>query len=90
MTTWIFQATPDDFKIDEFIASKPSECLWRVSRYEKEIAVGDTVFLWRAKGKAIAESAIFGRAKVIEAASVQKPGSAQRDYWTKVPDRDSR
>jgi len=85
--TWIFQATPTDFEIDEFVSTKPDSCLWRVSRYVSEISVGDKVFLWRAKGKEWIRAGIFGRAEVKKPPRAQQPDRAQRDFWKKVGDR---
>lgn len=82
MQSWIFQANPKVFKIDEFLASAPDQCLWRVSKYAREIGRGHRVFLWRALGKgARSDSGIFGRAEVIALSSPQEPGTAQEDFW---------
>ncbi len=87
--TWIFQSTPTDFEIEEFIASRRSTCLWRVSRHGAEIAVGDHVFLWRAKGRGTTEGGIFGRAEVVDIARCRIPDRVQRDFWKKTADRHS-
>lgn len=80
--SWIFQATPKVFRVDEFMAAKPERCLWRVSCYVTEILPGDRVFLWRARGAGPrAQSGVLGRAAVIEAPLLRRPGSAQEDFW---------
>ena len=33
MRTWIFQANPDDFDINGYLATQPVEFLWLVTRY---------------------------------------------------------
>ena len=51
MQTWIFQSNPDEFDIDAYLASRPAQVAWLVTRYALEIAVGDRVYFWRNKGK---------------------------------------
>ena len=52
MTAWIFQAKPQDFDMDAFLASKPTKAKWRASApgMNRKCRIGDRVFLWRAKG----------------------------------------
>lgn len=57
MQTWIFQGNPDEYDIDAYLASRPSQLIWLVTRYASEIAVGDRVYLWRNQG---AQNAIPG------------------------------
>jgi hypothetical protein len=90
VATWIFQATPKDFRIDDFVKTSPSECLWRVSRYQRELRLGDTVFLWRAKGNTNIEGGIFGRAEIIRTAIVIAPDFAQQDFWISTSDKHSK
>lgn len=52
MATWIFQGNPDDYDIDGYLASRPTNVTWLVTRYGSEIAIGDRVFFWRNKGTA--------------------------------------
>jgi hypothetical protein len=56
MHAWIFQGNPDDFDIDGYLATAPAQFPWLVTRYGKEIEVGDRVYIWRNQGqdKAIA------------------------------------
>lgn len=48
MNTWLFQANPSRFDLDAFLAAKPTETEWLVSRYAERIRPGDRVFLWRS------------------------------------------
>lgn len=59
MNTWIFQGNPDKFNIDEYLGN-PHEIYWSVTRpkYQKDIAIGDEVYIWRAKGSHDAVSGI--------------------------------
>ena len=50
MQTWIFQGNPDEFDLDSYLASRPGQVPWLVTRYASEIAVGDHVYVWRNRG----------------------------------------
>jgi hypothetical protein len=63
MQTWIFQGNPDDdYDIDGYLSSRPSQLVWLVTRYASEIAVGDRVYLWRNQGKEGAVSGVTAEA----------------------------
>jgi len=62
MSSWIFQANPRHFDIDEALA-KLSQIRWRVPQYTSSIVPGDAVVLWRS-GK---EAGIVGVGRVIGA-----------------------
>lgn len=51
MKTWIFQANPDEFDIDGYLATRPARVAWLVTRYASEMRLGDRVYLWRNQGK---------------------------------------
>jgi|SRR5688572_4753190 len=51
MATWIFQANPDVFDIDGYLAVSTGDFRFLVTRYKNELAVGDTVYIWRSIGK---------------------------------------
>ncbi|MCX7310344.1 MAG: EVE domain-containing protein [Alphaproteobacteria bacterium] len=51
MRSWIFQGNPDDYDIDAYLASRPAEVIWLVTRYADKIAVGDRVYFWRNQGQ---------------------------------------
>jgi hypothetical protein len=77
MQTWIFQDNTDNFDMDGYFATWPSQFTWNVARYADQIAVGDRVFIWRQKGqrqtvlrgKRQAVSGIIAEATVIAEAS---------------------
>jgi hypothetical protein len=48
MNTWLFQSNPSRFDLDAFLAAKPAETEWLVSRHMDRIQPGDRVFLWRS------------------------------------------
>ena len=45
MRTWIFQGNPDRYDIDGYLAARPAELLWLITRYDSDISVGDRVYL---------------------------------------------
>ena len=51
MTTWIFQANPDVFDIDGYLSASTGDFRFLVSRYKNDLAIGDTVYIWRSIGK---------------------------------------
>ena len=64
MKTWIFQANPDDYDIDDYLASRPAEVVWLVTRYADEVEVGDRVYLWRNQGQQKSVAGIIAEAIV--------------------------
>lgn len=51
VNTWIFQANPDQFDIDGYLATAPATIHWLVRQHGTEMRAGDQVFIWRAKSK---------------------------------------
>src|SRR5258706_383443 len=51
MNSWLFQGNPDYFRMDEYLTPN-CEVTWAVRqpKVEREVAVGDEVFIWRAAG----------------------------------------
>lgn len=50
-STWVFQANPDLFDINGYLAFAPKRMTWLVKQSPKRIKLGDQVFIWRALGK---------------------------------------
>jgi len=50
MNTWLFQGNPARFDIDSYLGEAIDEIRWTVVQYANEIAIGDTVFIWKSKG----------------------------------------
>ncbi len=53
---WIFQAQPDEWDIDRFLADVEAEradanTVWLVTRLAQRIKVGDRAFIWRTGGR---------------------------------------
>ena len=70
--TWIFQANPKLFNIDEAITHL-SEMTWSVSAHKELISPGDKVFLWKSGP----EAGIIGEATVLAPPSLARPSSVQ-------------
>lgn len=64
-STWIFQANPTRFDIDAFLATRPIETEWLVSRYFNEISPGDRVFIWRSGGDKKQPAGVIADATVL-------------------------
>jgi hypothetical protein len=63
MNTWIFQGNPDKFNVDDYL-QKSRKIYWSVTfpKHQRELAVGDHIYIWRAKGsqKAISGIVAYG------------------------------
>ena len=82
MQTWIFQANPDRFDIDAYLLNSRGEIIWLVNQHASEISVGDSVFLWRAKGRdAPRVSGVIAESRVIEPVTEQADDPEARQYW---------
>ena len=49
MTDWLFQCNPNYYRLRDRLADPNPALTWRVQRYAKEIAEGDTVFVWSSR-----------------------------------------
>lgn len=80
--TWIFQAIPSQFRIDDFIATSPETCLWRVSSGHSKIKIGDKVYLWRSIGKSCRTHAgIVAEAEIVGPVAEQRDDAASKPFW---------
>ena len=85
---WIFRGNQDSFDVNTYLR-KFNYVYWSVpiKKYQKEIKVGDKVFLWRSKGKSdkpygvIAYGEIVEEPKTIE--SIKYPNNLGNDLWKK-------
>jgi hypothetical protein len=79
--TWIFQGNPDQFDLDAFLGTAPTQLPWLVTRYAQQIAVGDRVFIWRTQGSAKAVPGVIAEATVV-APTMPRPESADASpFW---------
>jgi hypothetical protein len=82
MRTWIFQGNPNDYDIDSYLASRPAEIVWLVTRYSEEIAEGDRVYLWRNQGEQQKSVAgIVAEAVVTASPRLREVDSEGIRYW---------
>ena len=79
--TWIFQGNPKKFNIEGYI-SKNKYIWWSVRQkhYEKEIRVGDEVFLWRAEAGRQVSGGIIARGTVI-GLPILRTDEESKEYW---------
>lgn len=85
--TWIFQANPDHFDLDGFLASQPSQFTWLVRKYKTKILPGHRVFLWQALGSgAVAESGIVAETEVVQPVAPRTDDRLSAPYW-RIPDK---
>jgi len=83
ISTWIFQANPDYFDINGYLAAAIDRITWIVVQNATHIRIGDLVYIWRSAGRNKAVSGIIASARVD---SEVMPGSAVGDpeafkYW---------
>lgn len=92
--TWIFQGNPDNYEIDKYLTSY-SYIYWSVTKYQKEIKLGDKVYIWRAAGSGkvrkipgiIAEGIISEEPKL--KSEVDKPEYLNTEGWVITSDEKS-
>ncbi|WP_072035166.1 EVE domain-containing protein [Providencia rettgeri] len=88
MGHWIFQGSRKDFDIDSYL-SKLKYIYWavRYEKHQKEIRLGDDVFIWRAKGNTKDPYGLVAYGKVVEIAThkdnVLYPDYLLEKYWNK-------
>lgn len=82
MSCWIFQANPDRFDIDGYLAARPPEIFWTVNQRATQLALGDQIFIWRAVGsRDSAESGVIAECEVISAVEALAEDAAARPFW---------
>lgn len=82
MATWIFQANPDAFRIDDYLR-KVRDITWtiRQKHFVDKIGVGHRVFLWRAKGSGDAPAGIVGAGYITREPRLEPEQAAAREFW---------
>lgn len=85
--TWLFQAQPQSFDIDGFLATQPTEFVWLARQHAGDILPGDHVFIWRAiGGEDRARSGVIAEASVIAGASQRSEDPASVPFWRDMAD----
>lgn len=81
MRTWLFQANSKRFDIEGWLASRPAESEWLVSRYADKVQRGDRVFLWRSAGDGDDLAGVFAEAETVS--DVRKiTDDGPPEFWT--------
>jgi len=81
--TWIFQANPQRFDLDKFLAINPAKTSWLVTRNADRMQIGDQVFLWRAVGKGDKlDSGVFAEAEIISDVTARPDDPEAAPFWS--------
>jgi hypothetical protein len=86
--TWIFQVNPNRFDIDAFLATRPRNTKWLVTRYGADIKIGDPVFIWRAAGTR-EPSGIIAKAEVISTPAEGRDDPKSLPFWKSEVDKNA-
>lgn len=82
MNVWIFQANPDLFNVDGFLASEPGSMLYLANQQRGNMAIGDTLFLWRAIGSGPKSlSGIVAEATITELPTLRSEEPDALSFW---------
>lgn len=82
MTTWIFQANPEHFNIDGYLATAPATIQWLARQHVADMRVGDQVFIWRAKGGGAAKlSGIVAEGFIETLPQIKDDDPASTPFW---------
>jgi hypothetical protein len=81
MRTWLFQGNPDDFNLDGYLATRPPEFPWLVTRYADDIAVGDRVYIWRTQGEQATDAGVIAEAEVIAPPALRPESPDAVRFW---------
>jgi len=80
--TWLFQAQPQSFDIDGFLATQPTEFAWLARQHAADILPGDRVFIWRAiGGDERAKSGVIAETRVVAVAAQRPEDPASVPFW---------
>lgn len=90
MASWIFQGNPSLFDIDGYLHSTPGAITWLAKQHSKEIAVGDTVYLWRSQGgdKSEKRSGVIASAEITSHVAIEPEEQEARRFWIDKTDVD--
>lgn len=83
MKTWIFQANPDRFDLDAYLAADLETINWVVRQHREKVDLGDTVFIWQAEGRNKAASGVVAECKVVSEVESRPSDAASSRFWSK-------
>ncbi|WP_170367825.1 EVE domain-containing protein [Ruegeria arenilitoris] len=81
MNTWIFQTNPDHYDVDSLLASPIRIILFTARQGASRMMPGDTVYLWRSKGKSGAVSGIIAKGRLLDTPSMRVDDSEGSQFW---------
>lgn len=86
--TWIFQSNPDVFDIDGYLAACTGEFRFLVSRHKHDLAIGDTIYIWRSIGKQGEgeKAGIIAEAVVASPVEASPADSESIPFWKNAED----
>jgi hypothetical protein len=92
MRTWIFQANPDRFDIDGYLATSPPIIQWLARQNARQMGEGDQVFIWRAQGSGDAKlSGIVAEAYIASLPRINEDDAESHPFWrTELPSAEMR
>jgi hypothetical protein len=64
MTTWIFQGNPNYFDITGYLRAR-TEIIWEARQKSGLMAMGDTVYMWRADGGKPGTGGVIARGTIV-------------------------
>lgn len=87
---WIFQCNPDRFDVDGLFESGETELLYLANQSAKKMQPGDTVFLWRSKGRNNDQTkrpaGIIAKGYILEGVQILIDSQEKSKWWIE-PDK---
>ena len=87
LNCWILQSNPKYFRILDWLRDfpwlrdKPLPDCWHISRFKEEVSPGDTVFIWKSKGRSDIRG-IYTKGTVVEPKPEKFPlADRETDYF---------
>ena len=86
MSSWVFQGSMDRFDVDSYLSTE-KDIYWTVTRrsHQRDVAVGDRVYIWRARGSSDQVPGIVAVARVTEPCTpkndVAHPERLHDEHW---------
>ena len=81
MRAWIFQGNPDEFDLDSYFATAPTEIPWLVTRYSNQMMTGDRVYIWRTQGKQKGVAGVIAEGEVIAPVALRSENPNAVPFW---------
>ncbi len=86
MTTWIFQANPDQFRLDGYL-EPGAEIRWTVRQEHlaAQMSPGDRCYIWRAKGKGKEPAGIVASGSLVATPALEAEDPNAIQHWSTPP-----